>query len=291
MKPALAALAALVLVGVSQAAAPPGSGLVSRFAYDASRPLAFRDAGVVDRRDGIAVRDVSFVGAAGRVDAYLVLPPGPGPFPAVVWSPGLSGTRDDQPEDARGLAKLGAASIVLGHHLPPIACASQDARTYVREVVDLRRAVDLLATRPEVDARRLAFVGFSFGSNLGATLAAAEPRFRALVLQSGMPYFSRWLRTWCTGRLSGKRLDAYVRAMAFTDAARYVPYARPAHLLIQNGTQDTLRPRTEIQVLHRVASTPKVTRWYPAGHPLDERAHTERDAFVAKQLGLTGRSP
>jgi dienelactone hydrolase len=291
MKTLFAALAALVVTSVAPAAAPPGSPLVSRFADDTAKPLGLRDVAVVDRRDGIEIHDVSFVGAAGRIDAYLVVPPGKGPFPAVVWSPGLNGTRDDQTEDAPSLAKLGAASIVLGHHFPPIACASRDVATYVQEVVDLRRAVDVLAARPDVDASRIAFVGFSFGSNLGATLAAAEPRFRALVLQSGMPYFSRWLRSWCAGRLSGKRLDAYVRAMAFADAARYVPHARPAALLIQNGTRDTLRPRAELQILHRVASAPKTTRWYRADHPLDDHARADRDAFLAARLGLPSPGP
>jgi dienelactone hydrolase len=286
MRTALVMLTTLVLAAVAQAAAPPGSPLVKRFGYDADRPLGVRDIGVVDRRDGIEVHDVSFAGAAGAVSAYLVVPAGSGPFAGIVWSPGLNGTRDDQLEDARALARRGAVSLVLGHHLPPVACATRDAPTYVREVVDLRRATDVLAARTDVDARRLGVVGFSFGSNLAATLAAAEPRFRAVVLQSGMPYFSRWLRTWCTGRLTGARLGAYVRAMAFTDAARYVPYARPAALLVQNGTRDTLRPRAEVQALHRLASAPKTTRWYPALHQLNARAAADRDAFLAAQLGL-----
>jgi hypothetical protein len=101
-----------------------------------------------------------------------------------------------------------------------------------------------------------------------------------------MVYFSRWLRTWCAGRLAGQRLDGYVRAMGFTDAARYVPLARPAALLVQNGTRDTLRPRAELQALHRLASAPKVTRWYAALHQLNAQATADRDAFLAAKLGL-----
>ena len=50
---------------------------------------------------------------------------------------------------------------------------------------DLRRAVDYLETRPDIDARRLAHLGFSSGASLGPIMTAVEPRFQASVLLSG----------------------------------------------------------------------------------------------------------
>jgi dienelactone hydrolase len=60
----------------------------------------------------------------------------------------------------------------------------------VRELViqrtkDVRRAVDYLESRPDIDAGRLAFFGLSLGANYGPVVGAVEARFRTLVLVSG----------------------------------------------------------------------------------------------------------
>ena len=52
-------------------------------------------------------------------------------------------------------------------------------------VLDGRRAVAFLATRPEVDAGRLGVVGTSLGSFVGGLLAAAEPKVRTACLLLG----------------------------------------------------------------------------------------------------------
>jgi dienelactone hydrolase len=52
-------------------------------------------------------------------------------------------------------------------------------------VLDCRRAVAWLATRPEADADRLAVVGTSLGSLVGGVVAAAEPRVAAACLLLG----------------------------------------------------------------------------------------------------------
>lgn len=47
---------------------------------------------------------------------------------------------------------------------------------------DLRRSVDYLQTRPEVDSTKLAYYGMSWGGQLGGLMPAIERRFRAVVL-------------------------------------------------------------------------------------------------------------
>ena len=44
------------------------------------------------------------------------------------------------------------------------------------------REVDLLAARPDVDEKRLGFVGFSFGATLGGILAGVERGIKAYAL-------------------------------------------------------------------------------------------------------------
>jgi dipeptidyl aminopeptidase/acylaminoacyl peptidase len=63
-------------------------------------------------------------------------------------------------------------------HQPPkmsLASALEDAEA----------AVELLAAHPQVDAKKLAVVGFSFGGAVAALLAGGERRIRAAVLGAG----------------------------------------------------------------------------------------------------------
>ena len=47
---------------------------------------------------------------------------------------------------------------------------------------DVRRAVDYLSTRMDLDSTRLAFSGASWGGAMGGLMLAIEPRFRVAIL-------------------------------------------------------------------------------------------------------------
>jgi pimeloyl-ACP methyl ester carboxylesterase len=55
----------------------------------------------------------------------------------------------------------------------------------VQRAKDIRRAVDYVLSRPDVDAGRLAFYGASLGAQDGLVAPALEPRFKAIVLFAG----------------------------------------------------------------------------------------------------------
>jgi dienelactone hydrolase len=69
-----------------------------------------------------------------------------------------------------------------------IGAAAESTRTSrsrdatIRAIKDLRRAVDYLETRPDIDPQKFAFFGNSWGAGNGAIALAVEPRFRASVL-------------------------------------------------------------------------------------------------------------
>jgi cephalosporin-C deacetylase-like acetyl esterase len=50
---------------------------------------------------------------------------------------------------------------------------------------DLARAIDYVETRPDLDASRIAYLGFSWGARLGPIFLALEPRIKAAALISG----------------------------------------------------------------------------------------------------------
>jgi dienelactone hydrolase len=260
----LAALAALTAGGL--------------FGYDASAPLAWRDAGAVDTRDGISVRDVSFrAPRIGRVAAYLVLPPGKGPFPAVVWMPGSNGSRDDFVEDARDLARRRIATLLPQPAAPVLSCGriGVERALYVTNVVLVRRALDALASRPEIDRSRLGAVGFSYGAYVVGTAAGADGRLAAVVLDSGAGRWSRVAREFCH---PAAKIVASLRTI---DPLSWIGRSRAA-VLVQNGTRDPLTRRAELAALSRAARTRM--HWYDALHPLNERAFADRTAFLVREL-------
>ncbi len=44
----------------------------------------------------------------------------------------------------------------------------------MREIVEMRRGIDFLVSRDEIDPSRLAYVGFSWGASLGSDFAAGQ---------------------------------------------------------------------------------------------------------------------
>jgi dienelactone hydrolase len=263
------AAVAVVLVGCGGGSSARGNAAPSTFAYDRNEPFKYVDKGVVNRNYPIKIHDVSFASArSGRVHAYLVVPPGKGPFPAVIWAHGSGVTRNDLLLQAAWFAARGSIELVPDDPFernPQLSFAS-DARqraAVVQQVIDLRRGVDLLLSRQDVDGKRIAFAGLSFGAIQGAFLAGVEPRIGAFDLQSGR------------GRSLGPGLDPRV----------WIRRSH-AHFFIQDGLHDRVVPRAQLQALARAAPRPKIVRWYDAPHGLNTGAVHDQLRWLARQLGL-----
>ena len=56
---------------------------------------------------------------------------------------------------------------------------------FIQQVKDLRRSIDYLETRPDIDSRKLAYEGMSYGSGLGPIIAAVEDRLKVNVFLAG----------------------------------------------------------------------------------------------------------
>jgi serine/threonine protein kinase len=55
----------------------------------------------------------------------------------------------------------------------------------IQQVKDLKRSIDYLETRPDIDSRKLAYEGMSYGSALGPIIAAVEDRLKVNVFLAG----------------------------------------------------------------------------------------------------------
>jgi predicted esterase len=208
----------------------------------------------------------------GRVPAYLVEPRGDGPFPAVVFQHGRLGNRSQFLGEARHLrahdiasllldapwARPGGRRILTGH--------AGDVLTLRQTVLDERRALDLLAARPEIDAQRLGVVGFSLGAIASAALLGVDHRIRCGVLASAGQRLAPLLQ-----RFGGAR---YLHAMSVFDPARWIGSAT-ARLLVQNGRLDRDFPPYDALARGRADG-----RMYLAGHTLSPLAVTDRERWL-----------
>jgi dienelactone hydrolase len=80
----------------------------------------------------------------------------------------------------------------------------------MKGIVNHRRAVDLLASLPNVDARRIGVIGHSLGGHNSMFVAAFEPRLRAVVTSCGFNSFAKYYG----GNLTGWSHKGYMPRIA-----------------------------------------------------------------------------
>lgn len=136
-----------------------------------------------------------------RVAAIVAVPKkGVGPFPAVLLMHGSGGDKDvnyihgiSEALVRRGFITISIDAQYRGDRVKPgrVNDIKPDSFTWrdawVQTVIDLRRAVDYLETRPDVDKSRIGYLGVSMGGILGGILGGVEERVAcfALVVPGG----------------------------------------------------------------------------------------------------------
>ncbi len=127
----------------------------------------------------------------------------------------------------------------------------------IQRTKDVRRALDYLETRSDVDHQRLAFYGLSMGAYYGPLVAAVEERFRTLVLVSG-------------GARGG---------LPEVTNINFAPRVRVPVLML-NGRHDFIFPLDETQrPLFRLLGTPEADK----KHVLFDSGHVPPYADVVRE--------
>jgi hypothetical protein len=138
---------------------------------------------------------------------------------------------------------------------------------------DLRRTVDYLETRPDMDLSKLSFVGFSWGAAMGPIMAAVEPRIKVCVFLTGGFKFQR--------------------PMAEVDQINFAPRVRQPTLML-NARYDQFFPVETSQVpMFRLLGTPEKDKRHivydsPHAIPLKETLK-ESVAWLNHYLGAPSR--
>lgn len=223
-----------------------------------------------------------------RVPVRALLPQGvSGPMPVVVvlhyW--GASDQRVDvalaQELNARGVA---AVLVTLPYHLgrtPPGATSGQYAiepdpikmrATMEQSVLDVRRTVDWIESRPEFDPNKIGLAGTSLGAIVGATAYAVEPRFAATSFVLGGADLAHIL--WHSSRVVQQRdvlrgagyTEGSLRdALASIEPLTYLKERAPAPAFLVGARYDTVIPPADTEKLLGALPGAQIL-WVDTGH-------------------------
>lgn len=228
---------------------------------------------IVQASDEWIKQTVSFNAAYGneRVTAYLFLPKGlKPPFQTVIYFPGGGAFRLRTNEEMNIAIKRMDFIIKSGRaFMFPIYYGSYEryqegvssgtqtrnsvqwAEYIVKCVKDIKRSIDYLETRSDIDLDRIAYFGFSRGSTFGTIISSVEARIQVAIFAVGG--FSRYVYR------------------PEVDTINYVSRVTVPVLLL-NGKFDPLRPlKFSVIPYYNLLGTPdtdKRHRIYETGHSL-----------------------
>ena len=287
---------------------PSYPDLLPRFDYDSRSALEMRETDV-QKRGNIRLIELNYAGASGdRVPAYLLIPPGNGPFPAIIWGHWLKkgsplANKDEFLDEAVILARSGVVSLLVdapqarhdfveekGSALDSVKRQSEAA---AHQVIDLRRAVDLLFLRHDVDRKRIAYVGHSFDAHVGAILAGVDARIGGFVLMASgysdeeETFASKDPQTIAHIKEAGaEAVREYFHEYAFDDPVYFLGHTDRESIFLQFASGDPITKNMGQKYLDRFSSKDKKMEFYEAGHALNAAARLDRDRWLEKHLGF-----
>ena len=256
----------------------------------------------------------SYASANGqRVPALLFLPPGATktrPAPCLVALHGLGGSKEFMAGFAQYALPLGYAVLAIDEYgqgerpRPPSSGNGVDVpvlTTGIRQtVIDVRRGLDYLDTRPEIAPRRIGLIGLSLGAIIGTVSAGVDPRLKAAVLISGGGDWGLILKSLADrnayiggrpmGGLKGTDWDLVRALLAPEDPLTFAAHIAPRALLMESGGRDTIIVPAAARLLYDAARQPRNARvhldWFPdAGHvPPPELVYPKIKRWLARNL-------
>ncbi len=211
---------------------------------------------------GVVVERISYrteYGLRVPADVYRPATPPKGKMPAIVVVNGHGADKSSWYSYYTGVLYARAGAVVLtydpigegerndehkdytGEHDRVIDVPTMAPRMGGLMVTDIMQAVSYLGERPDVDAHRIAVMGFSMGSFLSALAGAADPRIHALLLVGGGDLdgpAGYWDSSHAVMCQSGpyKALDV----LGDRPAVLFTLNARRGSTFIINGTDDTV---------------------------------------------------
>jgi len=294
MKPSRFLRRVLIAVGLTAAAlSNAGRAASPLFDYDHAAPLYLREVGR-ETRDHALVRDISFLPVDQPVKAYLVSPimASSASHPGILYVHWLgepkTSNRSEFLNEAVALAEHGVVSLLVdtmwaepqwyARRVP-----EEDYVRSVRQVIELRRAMDLLLDQPGVDSQRIAFVGHDFGAMYGMIASAQDRRAKTYVFMAAVPR----LIDWFLFARQPADLAAYREQLTPLNPVNFVGELAPASLFFQIANQDKYVSPAQAEEFYNAARPRKQMTTYAAGHDLHTpEVAADRVAWLKHELDL-----
>jgi dienelactone hydrolase len=269
-----------------------------QFSYDKTE-LTARVESRQESTGGWVQEKITFNAAYGseRVIAYLFLPKNTvPPYQTVIYFPGSASCYQKSSEHLESyfefpmflsfIVKSGRAVLYpvyqgtfergndrLAALLEGDGSSHQYTELLIQEVKDFKRCVDYLETRQDIDSKKLAYYGMSWGGQLGAIIPAVEERLKASVLLAGG-----------FGQLPRPEANQF----------NYVTRVKTPTLML-NGKYDTLLPlETSSKPMFELLGTPapdKQQKLYETDHiPPRNEFIKETLAWLDRYLGPVEKS-
>ena len=216
-----------------------------------------------------------------EVTGLLTLPEnGKAPFPAVILMHGLGDRKTVDYIEAGNQYFLDAGYAVLrldisnhgdrfkyDYDFDLTAGYRYWSRDIISQTVfDLRRAVDFIETRDELDQNRIGYFGISLGGIIGTIFCSVESRIKVPVIVLAGGNLNLMFRS----QALSSEINSY---LSIIDPINFVKMISPRPLLMINAENDEVIPPVTSKLLYKKAENPKEIIWYPTKHrslPIDK---------------------
>jgi len=146
-----------------------------------------------------AAESAAFTETTGFIDAgdhqipyTMLIPNGPGPFPAVVMSHGYGSNREEAGGGYALMAPLLAEAGIASIRFDVIGCG-ESATDYMEftlqaNIDDAVKCADYIAGQSAVNADRIGVMGWSMGGGVALLAAGTDARFKSVLTWAGAYY-------------------------------------------------------------------------------------------------------
>ena len=261
------------------------------FKYDHNSQVIFKEVSS-EKRGDVVVRDITFSdGRTGSVKAYLIVPAGKGPFAGILWVHWLGAEKSNRTQfldEAVDLAPKGVVSLLVdamwatprwfGNRI-----LEKDYENSLRQVIELRRALDLLLSQSNVDKTRIGLVGHDYGAMYGMLMAGVDNRVKTYVFIAA----TQSLNDWAFLGPQPKSKAVYLKQNANLELTDYLRQSKNASTFFQFGKGDFYVSQADAAILFAAANEPKQRKLYDAPHEMKlKEIASDRDEWLVRELKL-----
>ena len=157
-------------------------------------------------------------------------------------------------------------------YVPPDPRTAEYREMIVNRITDVRRGLDYLSTRDDLDVHRIALYGPSAGARIGLILAAVEDRYAAVLLQGA-------------GVIPDDMND-----IPEANPVNFAPHIRAKKLMVHGRYDEDTPLKTRGEPLFKIMREPKRLMLYDGSHvPNIELFATTANGFLDETLGPVRR--